>query len=154
MAKTLKRGLAVVALAASFIGGWEGLSYVAYLDGGGVPTICRGSTRGVKMGMTASRAECDQRFMQDIAEHELGMSRCLKDPDALSDKTYVAFLSFTFNVGVGAACQSTAFRLLNAGEIRAACGQLPRWNKDNGRVVYGLTRRRAAERDLCMEGLG
>lgn len=153
MPKTLKRGLAVAALAAAFIGGWEGISYVAYLDGGGVPTICRGHTRGVTLGMRASPAECDALFLADIAEHEVGMARCLRNPDALSDQTYVAFLSFTFNVGVQAACGSTAFRLINAGDVRGACQQLPRWNKDGGKVIWGLTRRRAAERDLCLEGL-
>lgn len=153
MAKTLKRGLAVTAMAVAFIGGWEGISYVAYLDGGGVPTICRGHTRGVRLGMKASPAECDALFLQDIAEHEVGMSKCLRNPDALSDETYVAFLSWTFNVGVQAACGSTAFRLVNAGDVRGGCGQLPRWNKDNGRVIRGLTNRRASEQELCLEGL-
>lgn len=112
-----------------------------------------GTTRGVRMGQTATKAECDAMFTADLVRHEAGLRACLKSPDALPDKTYIAFLSWTYNVGVGAACSSTALRLVNAGDVRGGCHQLPRWNKDNGRVIRGLTSRRAAERDLCLEGL-
>lgn len=149
----LAAGGAVLAAAVAFVGGWEGLRLSAYLDTGAVPTICYGTTRGVRMGQTATKAECDAMFTADLVRHEAGLRACLKSPDALPDKTYIAFLSWTYNVGVGAACSSTALRLVNAGDVRGGCHQLPRWNKDNGRVIRGLTSRRAAERDLCLEGL-
>lgn len=149
----IKQGAALAVAAALFIGVWEGSSLVAYLDGGGVPTICTGATRGVKMGQTASRAECDAMFTADLIRHETGMRACLKSPDAISDKTYVAFLSFTFNAGVDGFCKSTLARKANAGDLRGACDQLPRWNKDNGRIVRGLVNRRASERELCVAGL-
>lgn len=142
--------LALAALA--FVGAWEGRSLRAYLDGGGVPTICNGSTAGVRLGQVATPAECDAMFMADMVRHETMMRKCLRAPDALPDKTYIAFLSFTYNVGGGAACGSSVFRLANAGDLRGACNRLPLWNKDNGRVVRGLTNRRASERAICLEG--
>ncbi|OHC54477.1 MAG: hypothetical protein A3D16_09890 [Rhodobacterales bacterium RIFCSPHIGHO2_02_FULL_62_130] len=147
------KGGAVAAIALAFVGGWEGLSLAAYLDGGGVPTICRGSTLGVRIGDTATAADCDVMFTRDMVQHEAGMVACLRQPDALPDPVYLATLSFTYNVGVRAACASTLFKLLNRGELRAACDQLPRWNKDNGRVIRGLTNRRASERALCLSGV-
>ena len=80
------------------------------------------------------------------------MRACMKKPDALGDDAYVAVLSFTYNVGIGAACQSTLMRKLNAGDLRGACDQLPRWVHDGGRVIKGLVRRRTSERALCLAG--
>ena len=44
-------------------------------------------------------------------------------------------------------------RKAKAGDLRGACEALMLWNKAGGKVVRGLTRRRTAERDLCLEGL-
>lgn len=149
----LKAGSAALALAVAFIGGWEGLSLTAYPDTGGVPTICYGATRGVKIGQKATKAECDAMFSADLLRHETDMRACLKHPDALSDQTYIAILDYTYNVGGGAACTSTLYRKLNAGDVAGACDQLPRWVRDNGRVIPGLVNRRASDRDLCLAGL-
>lgn len=153
MGTRLKIGGSVLALALTFVGAWEGRSLVAYRDGGGVPTICFGSTRGVAMGDTATAAECGVMFAADLARHEAALRACLKAPDALPDGVYTAMLSWAYNVGTGAACGSTLVRLANAGQVEAACNQLPRWNKDNGRVVRGLSNRRAAEQALCLAAL-
>jgi len=152
MAMQFKRA-ALAAAAVALVGGFEGLRLRAYDDGGGVATICYGSTRGVRLGMTETRAGCDARLRADLAEHEAGMRACLRRPDDLADDTYLAVLSFTYNVGAGAACGSTLFKYLNAGDVRAACDQLPRWVRDNGKVIPGLVNRRKSERDLCLAGL-
>lgn len=149
----LTAGSAALALVLAFTGAWEGTRYVAYLDTGGVPTICRGSTRGVKLGDRATPAECDAMFTRDLIEHETGMLSCMKRPQDLSDKTYVAFLDLTYNIGVGAACKSTWMRKLNAGDVRGACEEHPRWVKDGGRIIRGLVNRRVSSRALCHEGL-
>lgn len=59
-----------------------------------------------------------------------------------------ALVSFAYNVGMGALGSSTLLRLLNAGQYDAAAKQFARWNKAGGRVLAGLTRRRAAEAAL------
>ena len=149
----LKRGSYALALVLACTGAWEGTRYTAYLDTGGVPTICTGSTRGVKLGDRATKAECDAMFTADLIRHETGMLACMKYPQDLSDKTYVAILDFTFNVGVGAACKSTLMRKLNAGDVAGACNEMPRWVRDNGRIIKGLVNRRASSRAMCFEGL-
>jgi lysozyme len=149
----LGKGGALLAVAVALVGGFEGLRLSAYPDGGGVPTICYGSTRGVRLGQVETKAGCDARFVADLVEHEAGMRACLRDPDGLPDPVYLAALSFAYNVGTGAACASTLFRHLNAGDLRAACDQLPRWVRDNGRVIQGLVKRRLSERALCLTGV-
>jgi len=149
----MRAGAAALALSLAFTGAWEGTRYVAYLDTGGVPTICTGSTRGVKMGDRATKAECDAMFTADLIRHETGMLSCMKNPQALSDKTYVAMLDWAYNVGIGAACKSTLMRKLNAGDIVGACNEMSRWIRDNGRIIKGLVNRRASSRAMCFEGL-
>lgn len=149
----LAAGGAVLAAAIGFVGAWEGLSLTAYRDSVGVPTICYGSTRGVKMGDRAGRADCDAMFTADLIRHETGMLACIKNPDAIPDGAYLAFLSWTYNVGIGAACGSTLMKRINAGDLRGACDQLPRWSRAGGKVLRGLSRRRASERELCLGAL-
>ena len=47
----------------------------------------------------------------------------------------MAVRDWTFNVGGGAACNSTLVRRLNEGRLREACEQLPRWVYVKGFVV-------------------
>jgi lysozyme len=69
----------------------------------------------------------------------------------LNQSQFDALVDFVFNLGAGAFSTSTLLRLLNGGDYAGAAGQFGRWNKDNGKVVAGLTRRRAAEAKLFEE---
>lgn len=141
-------------LAIGTIGAFEGLRTRAYIPiPGDVPTICFGETRGVKMGDTATIAECKVMLGNALVEFETNMRRCLIAPDRIPDKPYVSFLSLSYNIGSRAFCNSTAARKANAGDVRGACDAILSWNKAGGRVVPGLSRRRAEERKLCLEGL-
>ncbi len=153
MGTRLKIGGGLLAASLAFIGAWEGRSLTAYLDPVDIPTICFGSTRGVELGDTATAAECAVMFTDDLKRHEVALRTCLSYPDALPDGVYTALLSWAYNVGTGAACGSTLVRYANAGQLEAACNQLPRWNKAGGRVLRGLVNRRAAEQVLCLSGL-
>ena len=154
MAKTrLRKGAAITAVVVAFVGGFEGLRTVAYRDPVGIPTVCFGETKGVKMGDRYTVAECKAMLTESLISHEAGMRKCMRNPDAVPDGAYGAFLSFTYNVGVGAFCKSTLNKRLNAGDIRGACGELTKWNRAGGIVLPGLTRRRAAERDMCLGSL-
>lgn len=150
-------GLTVTgSLAVGIIGGYEGLRTKAYPDrfAGGLPTVCFGETRGVKLGDEYTVEECKAMLGDAVVEFEQGMRKCLLRPDSIPDKPYAAFLSLTYNIGVGGFCKSSLPKKINAGDIRAACNTLPSFNKAGGRVVRGLVNRRADERKLCLQGLG
>ncbi len=140
-------------LAISVVGNWEGLRLYAYRDVIGVWTACYGETAGIRPGMKFTQEQCDVMFIGSLAEHEAGMRACLKAPDALPEKSYVAFVSATYNIGVGAFCGSSMARKVNVGDVRGACEALMLWVKAGGKVVQGLVNRRSAERKLCLEGL-
>lgn len=144
--------LALTALATGAISHFEGRSLRAYQDIVGVWTICDGETKGVKPGQVATPKVCDDMLARNLRTYEAGLDRCLTGyvPGAAK----VAFLSWAYNVGIGAACSSTLVRLANAGDLQGACDQLMRWDKAGGRVVRGLTIRREAERKICLEGIG
>ncbi len=141
----------LLAAATIFIGGWEGRELRAYRDIVGVWTICFGDTRNVVPGQVATPAECDTRLARGIAEYEAGLDKCLRA--AVPGKMKVVLVSWTYNVGVGAACSSTLVRRANAGDLAGACNQLSRWNRAGGKPVRGLTRRREAERAMCLAAL-
>ena len=143
----------VGAAAIALVGAWEGLRLTAYRDMAGIPTVCYGETLGVKLGDKHTKAECDAMLLSSLKKHEAGMRKCLKAPDAIPAKSYVAFVSLTYNIGVGAFCRSTAARRLNAGDVRGACDAATWFKKAGGRTIPGLVNRRSAEHALCLEGL-
>lgn len=153
----VRRNAAVAAVAVAMIGGFEGLRQTVYADPIGIPTVCFGSTKGLTREMvgrvTYTREQCNDLLRKEIVEHEAGMRACLRNPDRLTDGQYVAFLSLTFNIGVGAFCRSTAARMLNEGNTAGACAQISRWDKAAGIRLPGLVKRRAEERRICEVGL-
>ena len=146
-------GISTVTVALmSFVALWEGDERTAYADrlAYGVPTVCNGHTGPeVKVGDVWTKAQCDAILIKNLEKHGTGLLRCVTVP--LNQNQFDALSSWTFNVGVGAACGSTLVKLLNQGQYANACNQLPKWNKAGGREVRGLTNRRMAERDLCLK---
>src|SRR5262245_26015574 len=147
----LRKGTAAGALAVAVVGGFEGLRTTAYEDAIGVPTICYGETRGVHLGDHKTKPECDAMLLTRLNEFAGRVEACVKRP--MPDKVEVAFVSLAYNIGEGAFCASSVARLYSAGESRAACDAIMRFNRAGGHVLSGLTNRRKRERALCLEGL-
>jgi len=147
----LKKGSAVAGMLVALVGGFEGLRQNAYPDPatGGAPwTVCYGETSGVKRGDSYSISECKAMLVQSLQKYANGVEQCVTVP--LPDRRFVALTSFAYNVGVSAACNSSVVRLINAGRPRAGCDALLKWDKAAGIRFPGLTRRRKAERELCL----
>lgn len=151
MFRTFKKpALTVMATLIVFVGGWEGYRNTAYLDTGGVPTICYGETKHVYIGQTESKAECDRMLEDRLGEFLMYVDN--KVVVSIPDTRRAALASFTYNVGKGAFRRSTLLKKLNSGDTIGACNELPRWIYDNGKKLRGLVRRRAAEREMCLIG--
>ena len=156
MSKT-RRVRTAVALATALAIPAEGLRQVAYYDPPGILTVCYGSTTNVVLGRQYSLEECKARLDADMLGAVEAVDRCAP---GLPDNVLAAFGDAAYNLGPTIACDkthSTAARLLALGRIKDACDQLPRWDKARVAGVSvalpGLTKRRAAERDLCLKGL-
>jgi lysozyme len=142
--------IGVSAAACVFIVAWEGNKVQPYLDIVGVPTVCAGVTRNVYISRIYTAKECSQLNRAEIQRHADDLSKCVKVE--LSPQETTAYVSWVYNVGSNAACESTLIKQLNAGNRIAACSQLLRWNRANGKEIKGLTNRRNAEYQLCLEG--
>jgi GH24 family phage-related lysozyme (muramidase) len=149
-----KRTAAAAAIASAIAIPAEGLFHFAYYDPPGILSVCYGSTKDVQKGRYYSLDECKARLQSDMMASVDAVDKCA--PGA-PDSVLAAFSDAVYNIGPTVACsteQSTAARLLKAGDYRAACQQLVRWDKAKVAGVMvalpGLTKRRAAERDLCL----
>ncbi|MNU90792.1 Lysozyme RrrD [compost metagenome] len=130
----------------------EGLRLTAYKDGGGVWTIGYGHTGSdVREGLTIPLSEAERLLTRDLRVAEGYVNRLVQVK--LTQNQFDALVSFVYNVGGDAFAKSTMLRLLNAGEYEGAANQFLRWNKDNGKVVDGLTNRRRKERELFLKGM-
>jgi lysozyme len=150
--RILAWGLAgTLSLATPMVAHFEGLRLKAYLDPVGIPTACYGATAGIRLGMVFTESECDARLKADLTAAILAVDR--NTSVALAFEQRAAFGSFVYNVGEGAFRRSTLLKILNTGDIRGACNQLPRWIYAGGRKLKGLVDRREAEKNLCLRGL-
>jgi lysozyme len=124
----------------------------AYLDIVKVPTACDGITKGVRLGMRFTPAQCDAMLEQELIVHAEPIIGCIP---ALKGRTnqVVAAVSLSYNIGAVGVCKSSIARLWNAGQWRAGCDRFPLFNKAGGRVIDGLVKRRARERAICVQGL-
>ncbi|HAA40895.1 MAG TPA: lysozyme [Pseudomonas sp.] len=153
----LKQRILAVSLAGStgmagvLVSNFEGRSLVAYLDPVGIPTICEGVTRGVRLGQSKTPAQCDALLQQELTVAMAGVDRNVTKPQPETRRAALA--SFVYNVGEPQFKASTLLRKLNAGDARGACAELSRWVYAGGQKLQGLVNRRAAERELCEVGL-
>lgn len=95
-------------------------------------------------GITLEQAE--QLLRGDLLDTCRDVAALVKVP--LTDNQFAALVSFGFNVGCGNLGRSTLLTKLNGKDYAGAAAQFARWNKAGGRVLAGLTRRRAAEAAL------
>ena len=135
---------------------FEGLHLDPYLCPAKVPTIGYGTImypNGRKVTMqdpSITEAQALEYLEHEINEKAKGVEKVVKV--SLNDNEFSALVSFAYNVGVGAFQGSTLLKLLNANADRVAVAdQLLRWNKADGKVLNGLTRRREYERSLFLQ---
>ena len=133
----------------SLIKKFEGCELNSYKCAAGVPTIGYGSTHGIEMGMSISRARAEELLLEDIAKFEDHVNNNVKVP--LNQNQFDAMVSWTFNLGGGNLKSSTLLKVLNDSDYTDVPNQIKRWNKANGKVLEGLIRRREAEA-LLFEG--
>lgn len=147
---------AVSATLLSAVALWEGTSYYAYKDIGGVPTVCQGYTgKGIVFGKKYSEQECNVFLRREVVEHSNGVLACVKKP--LKEHQFNAFVLFAYNVGVNGFCESRALRLFNEGNASEACKAIaygpsgkPAWSYVDRKYVQGLHNRRLYEMKMCL----
>ena len=133
---------------------FEGCRLVAYQDPVGIYTIGCGhcgvvGNDPVGPGMRITQQQADELLAMDLERFETSVERLCP---GCSQQQFDALVSFAFNVGSGALQNSTLRKHHTAGNHAAAANEFHRWNKAGGKVLAGLTRRRAAESRVYAQG--
>lgn len=102
-----------------------------------------GSTQGVTKDTVWTQEEANAHFLEDIAWVEKCINGAITVP--LTQNEFDACCSLCFNIGCNAFKGSTLARKLNASDFNGAEAEFKRWNKQAGKELAGLTRRRAQE---------
>ena len=133
---------------------FEGCYLKAYKCPAGVWTIGWGTTEpidGVKPheGMVITQKQADELLIKNLNGYENAVNEYVTY--SINQNQFDALVSFAYNCGNGALKTSTLLKKLNAGDVHGAANEFLRWNKANGKVLNGLTRRREAERKLFLK---
>lgn len=121
---------------------FEGLYLKAYKCPAGVWTIGYGHTKNVKQGGQITKEEAEKLLINDLKECEKAVNKLTYK---LNQNQFDALVSFTFNCGEGNLKKLTEGGKRSLTEIS---NSLLLYNKANGKVLTGLTRRRKAEQNL------
>ena len=100
------------------------------------------------MGDTCTKEQADAWFLEDIAWVEDCVNRAVTSE--LSQQEFDALASLCFNIGCRAFSGSTLVKRLNAADYEVE-NEFAKWNKQSGKELAGLTKRRAAEAALFEE---
>lgn len=140
------------ASALALIKEFEGFRANAYRDMVGVWTIGYGTTAAAgvgvtpQAGMTCTEAQATAWLQAAVDKFARAiLPRLTRQP---TPNQFGAMVSLAYNIGPGAFARSSVLRKFNAGDMEGAAASFALWNKAGGRVVAGLTRRRAAEAAL------
>jgi lysozyme len=129
---------------------FEGLSLKAYPDPGtgGKPwTVGYGHTGSdVAPGLIITEAKAVELLRKDVARFEAGVRDLAGEHG--TQHMFDALVSFAFNCGLGNLKTSTLLRKHNEGDYAGAKAEFSKWNHAGGKILAGLTRRRAAEAAL------
>lgn len=146
-------GAGVAAIVVPLVVLFEGTIYRGYVDPVGIVTACTGSIYDLDgsrlnqsdIGKPYTKEQCDELLYRELGNH-LKVLSCIKRD--VNIYVQAATVSFAYNVGDKAVCESRYMRKLNEGDPNA-CAELSRWTLAKGRELPGLVKRRAAERALC-----
>jgi lysozyme len=126
-------------------------TFQAYPDpgSGGDPWTIGWGTTGpdVKKGVVWTQKQCDDRFTAHVGEFAAKVSKILGGAPTTQHQ-FDAMVSFAYNVGPANLSSSTLLKKHKAKDFAGAAKEFAKWNKAAGRVLAGLTRRRAAEAAL------
>ena len=125
---------------------FEGFEDTAYLCPANVWTIGYGRTRNVTEGDRITEPQAERDLLEELEEFKHQVLNSVKVE--LKQNELDALTSWTYNLGVGNLKSSTLLKKLNAGNKSEVPAEMIRWNKANGKVLAGLTKRREAEAEL------
>lgn len=133
-----------------------GTPYIDRLGKGQPLTVCAGVTGpDVVSGRYYTPDDCERLERPKYREAERQARRALRHWDTYNVWVQASFIDMAYNVPSALAPDTTVMRLANAGQLDAACLQMPRWVYGTAGGVPtrlpGLVDRRDTTRELCAQ---
>lgn len=132
---------------------FEGLSLKPYLCPAHIPTLGYGATYypdGTKVKMTdkpITIEKATEMLLNMLKHYEQAVDSYCRDD--INQSQFDALVSFAYNCGVGNLKSSTLLKKVNTNPSDVSImAEFLKWNKGGGKVLAGLTKRRAAEANL------
>lgn len=122
---------------------FEGCRLTSYQCPSGVWTIGYGHTSGVCKGMTITQKKAEEYLKSDLTKYE---NYVTATGLTLNQNQFDALVSFTYNCGNG-----NLKKLIRNRTLYQIAEAILLYNKSNGKILEGLKRRRAAERELFLK---
>ena len=132
---------------------FEGLKLKPYLCPASIPTVGYGNTyypNGQKVKLTdtpITKEKAEELLKFLLVTYEKAVDSFCRDD--ISQGNFDALVSISYNIGIGALQKSTLIKKVNKNPKDVTIAdEFMKWNKANGKVLVGLTRRRQAEANL------
>lgn len=135
-----------------FIMSWEQLRLKKYKDAAGLWTIGYGHliTQGESFPMPITQEQADNILRMDLIPAQRTVNILVDTP--LPQHGFDALVSLVFNIGGANFKNSRLLRLINQGYMGRAADEFRKWRKAGGKVLAGLEKRRAQEREIFVNG--
>lgn len=135
---------------------FEGISLVPYLCPANIPTIGWGNTFYENMKKVTmqdgpiTREKADSLFNFLVTTNFVNVVNRLVIVD-VNQNQFDALVSFVYNIGSRNFEKSTLLKKVNQSDFISASLEFEKWNKANGKILNGLTKRRLAEKELFLK---
>lgn len=135
---------------------FEGISLVPYLCPANIPTIGWGNTFYENMKKVTmqdgpiTREKADSLFNFLVTTNFVSVVNRLVIVD-VNQNQFDALVSFVYNIGSRNFEKSTLLKKVNQSDFISASLEFEKWNKANGKILNGLTKRRLAEKELFLK---
>lgn len=123
---------------------FEGCHLTAYKCPAGILTIGYGHTKYVRLGMAITQSQAEKYLREDCVKAESNVNK-FNSKYKWTQNEFDALVSFAFNVGSIDQLTGNGTR---SKEVIAT--KMLEYNKSNGKVLEGLTKRRKAEHNLFL----
>ena len=105
--------------------------------------------QAIALSTIKTEEQAEQALKEDLQKFSDKIRPMIKVP--LNSNQFSACVSLSYNIGEGAFSKSSVLKYINAKDFSRAAESFALWNKAQGKVLPGLTRRREAEKQLFIK---
>lgn len=103
----------------------------------------------VRANETITEAQAENLLKNDLQKYVDAVNAAVKV--SINQNQFDALVSFTYNCGINAFKTSDMLKYINKGDFKSAANEFDKWIHSGGKVIAGLVKRRAKEKELFLK---